>query len=119
MRLNGSSSITPVDIDTANLSNSYSNGKGNLWAIGLGNTVTDPDPNNGVFPNHLMHVALNYVTNESCCSAPYGYSCSELTENMMCTATPEKDACQGDSGGPLYDSSNQKLVGVTSYGTGK
>ncbi len=116
VRLNGSSSITPVDIDTANLSNSYSNGKSNLWAIGLGNTSTDSD--NPVYPDHVLHVELDYVTNESCCTT-YDYACSQITDNMMCTSKPGKDACQGDSGGPLYDSSSQKLVGVTSWGAGK
>jgi secreted trypsin-like serine protease len=113
VRLNGSSSITPVDIDSANISNGYSNGKGNLWTIGLGNTSTNyyyP-----VFPDRLKHVELKYVSNQSCCTT-YDYSCSEMTSNKMCAADPGQDSCQGDSGGPLYDSSSQKLVGIVSYG---
>ena len=30
----------------------------------------------------------------------------------------DQDACNGDSGGPLYDSDNNVLVGVASWGTG-
>ena len=116
MRLNGSSSITPVDIDSANISTSYANGKNNLWAIGLGNTSTDPNIDNGVFPTHLKHVELKYVTNQACCTTPYEWGCSRIGTNMMCAADPGEDSCQGDSGGPLYDSTNQKLVGVTSFG---
>jgi secreted trypsin-like serine protease len=36
----------------------------------------------------------------------------------ICAEDSDKrsDACYGDSGGPLYDSQNQRLVGLTSYG---
>ena len=37
---------------------------------------------------------------------------------MMCASNPGKDSCQGDSGGPLYDSDNNVLVGVVSWGEG-
>ncbi|XP_045123505.1 trypsin-1-like [Portunus trituberculatus] len=46
-----------------------------------------------------------------------------ISERMLCAATEkgDKDTCQGDSGGPLFvvESSKYKLVGVTSFGTGK
>ena len=119
VRLNGSSSITPVDIDSANISNSYSNGKGNLWTIGLGSTSTDYY--NPVYPDHLKHVELKYVSNQSCCTN-YDYPCSEISEITswkMCATDPGEATCGGDSGGPLYDSSSQKVVGVTSYALGK
>ena len=117
VRLNGSSSITPVDIDSANISNSYSDGKGNLWAIGIGSTTTwSYEP---VCPDNLKHVELKYVSNQSCCTNYDGYSCSEITSNKICATSPGQGICNGDSGGPLYDSSSQKLVGVVSYGIGK
>lgn len=112
LRLNGSSSITPVDIDSANISNNYSNGK-NLWTIGLGSTSTDYY--NPVYPDRLKHVELKYVSNQSCCTTN-NYSCSEITSNKMCATDPGQSSCSGDSGGPLYDSSSQKLVGIVSYG---
>jgi len=37
---------------------------------------------------------------------------------MMCAADTNQDSCQGDSGGPLYDSENDALVGVVSWGYG-
>ena len=117
VRLNGSSSITPVDIDSANISNSYSDGKGNLWTIGLGSTST-PTFGYSMYTDHLKHVELKYVSNQSCCTT-YDWPCSEITSTKMCATDPGQDTCGGDSGGPLYDSSSQKLVGVVSYGEGK
>ena len=37
---------------------------------------------------------------------------------MMCARDDGQDSCQGDSGGPLYDSVNDVLVGVVSFGYG-
>jgi trypsin len=48
----------------------------------------------------------------------YGYDNGEITNNMMCARDTDKDSCQGDSGGPLYDSENNVLVGVVSFGIG-
>ncbi|XP_063869282.1 trypsin-1-like [Scylla paramamosain] len=46
-----------------------------------------------------------------------------VSERMLCAATEsgDKDTCQGDSGGPLFvvEDSKYKLVGITSFGTGK
>lgn len=114
VRLNGSSSITPVGIDDTNISSGYPNGKRNLWVIGLGNISKSGE----IFPDKLRHVEISYVSNYSCCNT-YFYRCREITNNMMCAADPGEDSCQGDSGGPLYDNSSGKLVGVVSFGDGK
>ena len=70
--------------------------------------------NTNDLPDHLQHVELSYITNENC-SSFYG---GEITNSMMCALTPFKDVCQGDSGGPLYDSENDVVVGITSWGYG-
>ena len=88
-------------------------GKSNLWAIGLGNT----DYYSGNPPDTLKHVEVKYVSNSDCTSN-YGYSSSYITKNMMCARDDGQDSCQGDSGGPLYDSVNDVLVGVVSWGFG-
>jgi len=62
-----------------------------------------------------LHVQLNYVTDEDC-DAMYEYE--SISENEMCASGVDKDSCNGDSGGPLYDSENEKLVGVVSWGYG-
>ena len=46
----------------------------------------------------------------------YDYDQGEITEDMICAASPGKDSCQGDSGGPLAQDST--LVGVVSWGYG-
>ena len=72
----------------------------------------------GYATDELMHVGVEYITNTDCVSPPYNYSSYEITEYMMCAADLYKDACQGDSGGPLFDASNNKVVGITSWGYG-
>lgn len=70
------------------------------------------------YPDTLLHANMKYVSNADCVSSPYAYFPGQITNNMMCAADPGKDSCQGDSGGPLYDSDNNVLVGVVSWGTG-
>jgi len=41
-----------------------------------------------------------------------------VSADMMCAADTNQDSCQGDSGGPLYDSDNNALVGIVSWGYG-
>ena len=68
-----------------------------------------------------MHAEVNYVKQRTC-RAPYRkkYGAESILDTMMCAAgqKPKKDACQGDSGGPLYDSDNNTLVGLVSWGLG-
>ena len=72
----------------------------------------------GYTTDHLMHVEVEYISNQQCVSDPYLYSDSDITKNMMCAADLYKDSCQGDSGGPLYDPNSEKVVGITSWGYG-
>eukprot|EP00548_Thalassiothrix_antarctica_P018334 CAMPEP_0194194308 /NCGR_PEP_ID=MMETSP0154-20130528/75515_1 /TAXON_ID=1049557 /ORGANISM="Thalassiothrix antarctica, Strain L6-D1" /LENGTH=456 /DNA_ID=CAMNT_0038918729 /DNA_START=70 /DNA_END=1436 /DNA_ORIENTATION=+ len=110
VRLDGSSTITPVTMDPGDISPSYENLslKENLWPIGFG---TDE---NGSVTSKLMRVNVNYVK-DSTCNENYN---GGIFENMMCAADTNEDSCQGDSGGPLYDSDNDVLVGVVSWGIG-
>lgn len=110
VRLDGSSTITPVDMDQGDISPGYENLslKQNLWPIGFGTTET------GSVSTKLMHVNVNYVK-QSTCNQNYS---GDITDDMMCAADTNQDSCQGDSGGPLYDSDNDALVGVVSWGIG-
>jgi len=110
VRLDGTSTITPVPIDQGDISPGYEDLslKQNLWPIGFGTTET------GSVTNKLMHVNVNYVK-QSTCNSNYG---GDITDDMMCAADTNQDSCQGDSGGPLYDSDNEVLVGVVSWGIG-
>mmetsp|Transcript_10125 Transcript_10125/g.14737 ORF Transcript_10125/g.14737 Transcript_10125/m.14737 type:complete len:463 (-) Transcript_10125:59-1447(-) len=119
VRLDGTSSISPVGMDNGNISPAYENmsSKTNLWPIGFGKTET------GSVSTKLLHVNVNYVKQETCNTNyedNYGYddSTDRIFDSMMCAADTDQDACQGDSGGPLFDSENKALVGVTSWGNG-
>lgn len=114
VKLDGTSTITPANLDSTGVSQSYEqlNAKSDLWAVGLGllkaGTMNLPD--------HLQHVEVNYVTNNECETTfkKYDYD----TNSMICAAAPGKDACGGDSGGPLYDKENETVIGLTSWGIG-
>ena len=62
---------------------------------------------------------VNYVPNAECEASYSEPSDPEpITDDMLCAASPGKDACQGDSGGPLYDATENMLIGITSWGEG-
>lgn len=113
VKLDGVSSITPVDMDLDGFAETYESMavKGDLWPIGLGNM----DPNGDDFPDELMHVNVTHVKRNACGS---NYFPLPITDNMICAADPGQDSCQGDSGGPLFDASNDLLIGVVSWGIG-
>ena len=66
----------------------------------------------GPVPIELMHVEVDYITNEACVSYPYSYPEYMVNDNMICAADLYKDSCRGDSGGPLYDADKETIVGV-------
>ncbi|XP_027226075.2 uncharacterized protein [Penaeus vannamei] len=65
----------------------------------------------------LQKVAVDYISN-AWCTQLYNDR-FDITDNMVCTYTPKKDACQGDSGGPLIARAADGrwvLTGVVSFG---
>ena len=60
---------------------------------------------------------MKYVSNDVC-NLDYAEDDWDVEEDMMCAVNddPSKQACFGDSGGPLFDKTENKLVGVTSWG---
>jgi len=110
IRLDGVSSVIPVQMDMGNISPGYENMnlKSNLWPVGFGTNER------GSLARNLMHVNVNYVK-QSTCNSNYN---GDITNEMMCAADFNQDSCQGDSGGPLYDSDNNVIVGVVSWGQG-
>lgn len=60
---------------------------------------------------------MKYVSNDVC-NLDYADDDWDVEEDMMCAVNddPSKQACFGDSGGPLFDKTENKLVGVTSWG---
>jgi len=113
VRLKGTSTITPVqmDGDGVSLSDNYSAGKA-VWAIGFGTTEYE-----GSASEDILDVEVKYETNAQC-NREYNPIGISITANMICAADTEKDSCQGDSGGPLFDKENDTLVGVVSFGAG-
>jgi secreted trypsin-like serine protease len=77
-----------------------------LEAVGWGTTSIDDDRE---VAQILQQVTLQYITNDQCRrSNTQGASYrDEVTEDMFCTLTPDKDHCFGDSGGPVL------LLGAT------
>lgn len=91
------------------------------WVSGWGSTSSTSTPS---YPSKLQWAE---VTMMDCVGNPSLYNAADITDNMICAATPssgwDKDSCQGDSGGPLVvaDSSgtgSYKLAGVVSWGEG-
>lgn len=78
-------------------------------------------------PDEMQMVDVEVISNEVCVGLEKGGTSYEkygfdITDDMMCTFTANKDACQGDSGGPLVitgdDASKDVQVGVVSWGVG-
>ncbi|XP_063217452.1 venom serine protease-like [Bacillus rossius redtenbacheri] len=70
----------------------------------------------GEAPTALQKVALRVISNSQC----YQVFNSTITDSIMCTYTPGKDACQSDSGGPLLWQNPRNgrlfLAGIISVG---
>jgi len=109
VRLSEKVDIVPAQIDSYGYSESLES-IDKVWPIGFGTTSSG-----GFVSDLLLHAEVNYVPNSQC---NIDYSAETITDNMLCAASPGKDACQGDSGGPLYDATNKILIGITSWGYG-
>lgn len=46
-------------------------------------------------------VTVRYITDEACTRKPYRFKDDEITENMLCAGSKDKDSCYGDSGESL------------------
>ncbi len=106
LRLSGSSTRTPVELDTGD--NFTLDSGRDVIAIGWGATSSG-----GPSSNVLLEVEVD-LTSQSQCQSAYSF----LTSRMVCAAREGKDSCQGDSGGPLIDKETGKLLGVVSFGSG-
>ena len=49
----------------------------------------------------ILQVDLNTMTNIQCTNPPVLWTRSQISDNMICAASPGKASCQGDSGGAL------------------
>jgi len=108
LKLAEPSTIPYANIDDSDkqISDNYVGGE-KLWTVGLGTLYSS-----GPVPSELMHVEIDYITNEACVSYPYSYPDYMVNDNMICAADLYKDSCQGDSGGPLYDADKETIVGI-------
>ncbi len=68
-------------------------------------------------PDYLQHVDVAYMDRNDCINNS-DYVSTDISEDMICAASPGKDACNGDSGGPLIDREKNVLVGVVSWAKG-
>jgi|TARA_B100001142_G_scaffold108856_1_gene110867 hypothetical protein len=69
----------------------------------------------GTTSTDLLEVTVPAVSHSDC-STNYGDSIRR--ETMFCAGRTGKDSCQGDSGGPIVRKSDQRQVGVVSWGIG-
>jgi len=83
-------------------------------AIGWGRLASG-----GEAPEVLHKVEVDVLSNKDC-KESYSDGKIPIAENMLCAASPYKDACQGDSGGPLVIRNGGDFVqiGITSWGEG-
>ena len=68
-----------------------------LEVFGWGDTDPNDDdgPGNTNFPPLPQIVTVDYLPDNQCNEAPFD---QEITSNMLCAYTPDKDSCQADSG---------------------
>ena len=63
----------------------------------------------------LQSVKVDIMSHQECVSS---YNTGEITDTMLCAASPGADSCRGDSGGPMTIDLRGRsvLVGVVSWG---
>jgi len=108
LKLDGSSSRTPVQLDTGDDTSLLDAGN-DVIVMGWGTTSSG-----GSLSNVLLEVEVDVISQAQCQDA---YS-NPITERMVCAARTGKDSCQGDSGGPIIDKATGKQIGVVSWGIG-
>lgn len=115
---------TAVSLVTLNSDASYPAPGDVAHVMGWGNTDSGSSTN---LPDEMQMVDVEVISNEVCVGLEKGGTSYEqygfdITDDMICTFTANKDACQGDSGGPLVitgdDASQDVQVGVVSWGVG-
>ena len=83
-----SRNVARLDRPTDNLVLSSTSGA-DLVVVGFGTLSSD-----GVTPNVMQEVIIDYISTAACVSKPYGYSPSDITPTMMCAGRSGKDSCQ-------------------------
>jgi secreted trypsin-like serine protease len=105
LRLNGSFSRTPVQLDTGDIS--LDAGKD---VIEMG---WDDTSSNGPSSNVLREVEVELYSQAECQDAYDAFKMA-ITDRMVCAARVNTNSCQGDSGGPIIDKATGKQIGVVS-----
>jgi len=110
-----------IPLPTLNDDNSFPSPGSTTYSMGWGDIDSG---SNLEFPDELMIVDLQIISNEDCENAEEGGKGYRnwIFDDMLCTFTDGHDACQGDSGGPLIIRNSSPgsdiQVGVTSWGVG-
>lgn len=84
-----------------------------LDVIAIGNGITkDSDVS---LPEILQYTELKTISKWSCLKS---FPFLIFRQSVVCVKGEEqRSACHGDSGGPLISASNNKLMGLTSFGS--
>ena len=109
LRLDGSSSRTPVELDTGDVSLDR---KKDSIVMGWGAIFSGCCSSSSV----LLETEVDLLSRQECQDL-YGRDAG-ITSRMVCAARFGKDSCQGDSGGPIIDEATKKQIGVVSWGFG-
>lgn len=117
LQLNGQSTYNPIQFRKEEFSDidSFSEFGNSVTVFGWGDTS---DVEFGVQESSVLQQGeLRLINSQDCGQEPYVYIPSLITSDMVCASASSSDACQGDSGGPLYSTSEQKVVGIVSWGS--
>jgi trypsin len=105
LKLNGTSSRTPVQLDTG-ADTSFLEAGNNVTVMGWGHTSYG-----GPSSNVLLEVEIDVISTAKCQESYL----PTITDRMFCAARANKNMCQGDSGGPIIDEATGKQIGVSSF----
>jgi trypsin len=105
VKLNGTSTRTPVQLDTG-ADPSFLEAGNNVIVMGWGHTSYG-----GPSSNVLLEVEIDVISTAKCQESYF----ATITDRMFCAARANKNMCQGDSGGPIIDKATGKQIGVSSF----